>query len=91
MNQELSDLRTQHADDHTHPAQRGFPQRETTLAQQLSFAGAAREGEGEGEEEGDRLVELATQVEDMKFEVSRLTEQLEEAITQTNTAEVSNY
>lgn len=87
MNQELDDLRTQSSHvpcDHTHPVQGDFPQRGTAaLAQQLSFAGATGEGEG------DRLVELATQVEDLKYQVSSLTEQLEEAVTQTNTAAVS--
>ena len=84
LNQELTELRNQPSQpcDHTHPTQGGFPQQGSGLAQQLSFAGTGAGGE-------DRLVELATQVEDFKFQVSSLTEHLEEAAQRTNTAEVS--
>ncbi len=87
LNQELNDLRTQFShhgvpDGHTHPLQGNSLQQKTALAQQLSFA---EEG-GEGRE---RLVDLATQVEDLKYQVSSLTEQLEEASTRISAAEVS--
>ena len=91
LNQELSELQQLQiqqgnhpslSKDHTHSADVCGPSSDEVV-QQLKFGSEARE-EGEGE----RLVQLAIQVEDFNYQQSVLTEQLEDMQRRAESAEV---
>lgn len=65
------------------------------LAQQLEFDESSEhressEGVRRGSRERERIVELATRVEDLTFQINSLTEELERASERAETAEVSS-
>lgn len=89
INQELNDLRElqgHQSHDHTHPTDVRSSHHDEVV-QQLEFGN--EEGNKRDEGEGVRLVQLATQVEDLNYQLSTVTDDLEVIQKRAEIAEVS--
>ena len=95
LNQELTDIRDHRvhhsqdptcSEDHIHPTG-DHPAHDAMVVQQLKFDNEGNGGGSEGD--GERLVQLATQVEDLNYQLGTLTEELGVMHKRAEIAEVS--